>query len=160
MGSSNLSSEPLSREALTARLLDLQRELSTLTIFFHTLIGKKLGLNTTDHKALDIIYRKGGVTAGELAKETGLTTGAVTGIVDRLWKAGFVERCKEPNDRRKVIVRALPEGEERIGPLFTPLSEAISETLSEYSEEELAVIAGFAARSIEVMKRVISNFWS
>ncbi|WP_392435861.1 MarR family transcriptional regulator [Chlorogloeopsis fritschii PCC 9212] len=72
------------------------RELSAATVLFHTAIAERLGLNTTDHKCADILAQTGAITAGELAERTGLTTGAITGVVDRLEKAGFVRRERDP----------------------------------------------------------------
>lgn len=69
------------------------RELSTRTVIFHHLIGERLGLNPTDHKCLDVMIRnRTPMTASQIAEETGLSTGAITGVVDRLEKAGYVRR--------------------------------------------------------------------
>ena len=80
------------------------REISTETIMFHQAVADMLGLYITDHKCLDLIYRFGAMPAGRIAELTGLTTGAVTGIIDRLEKAGYVRRTNDPNDRRRTIV--------------------------------------------------------
>ncbi|MBE0466472.1 MAG: MarR family transcriptional regulator, partial [Candidatus Desulforudis sp.] len=89
------------------------RELSTVTVFFHSVIAERLGLSLTDHKAFEIIARKGAVSAGELSELTGLTTGAVTGVIDRLERTGFVRREPDPGDRRRVIIRPHPDSESR-----------------------------------------------
>src|SRR5262245_28604316 len=88
---------------------DLGREVSARRVTFLQAIDELLGLNTTDHNALDLLSRAGPITAGELAELTGLTTGAITGIIDRLEKAGFVCRENDPKDRRRVIIRPLME---------------------------------------------------
>jgi DNA-binding transcriptional ArsR family regulator len=88
---------------------ELGREVSARMVMFHQAIAERLGLNATDHKALDLLGRAGPITAGELAELTGLTTGAITGIIDRLEKAGFVRRENDPKDRRRVIIRPLME---------------------------------------------------
>ena len=80
------------------------REMSTETIMFHQAVADALGLHITDHKGLDLIYRYGPMPAGRLAELTGLTTGAVTGIIDRLEKAGYVRRVNDPKDRRITII--------------------------------------------------------
>jgi DNA-binding MarR family transcriptional regulator len=87
--------------------MELGRELSTTSIFFHQAIAGKLGLNVTDTRCFELMsrYSQGPLTAGDLARATGLTTGAVTGILDRLEKAGLVERYRNAIDRRKVFVR-------------------------------------------------------
>src|SRR5688572_17181329 len=87
---------------------ELGRELSARTILFHQALADKLGLNLTDHRCLDLAQRANSVaplTAGQLAELTGLSTGAITGVLDRLEKAGFIRREKDPNDRRQLFVR-------------------------------------------------------
>src|SRR5579871_2016463 len=81
----------------------LGRDFVAAVVVFHELVGRCLGLSATDRKCLDLLSR-GPVTAGEIAKFTGLTTGAVTGIIDRLAKAGYAERVNDPQDRRRVLV--------------------------------------------------------
>ncbi len=89
----------MSRRAFDDRLNRLTRDLSTETILLHQAIADRLGLNPTDHKCLSLLLDAGEpITAGELAVRTGLTTGAITGIVDRLERARFVRRERDPND--------------------------------------------------------------
>ena len=85
------------------------REISTVTILFHQAIADRLGMNVTDHKCAGILARSGPITAGELARRTGLTTGAITGVIDRLEQAGFARRARDPGDRRRVIIEPDPE---------------------------------------------------
>src|SRR5690349_6128631 len=82
------------------------RELSARTVLFHQAVAERLGIGSTDHKCLDIAARASTdqpLTAGQLAELTGLTTGAITGVLDRLEKAGFIRREKHPHDRRQVV---------------------------------------------------------
>src|SRR6516225_8343013 len=79
-------------------LLDQGRDVGTAAIMFHQAVADRLGLNPTDHKCLDLVHRAGGATAGDLAEWTGLTTGAITGLIDRLERAGFVRREDHPGD--------------------------------------------------------------
>jgi DNA-binding MarR family transcriptional regulator len=127
------------------------RELSTATILFHQAIADRLGLNPTDHKCLDLLASKGLMTAGELAETTGLTTGAITGVVDRLEWAGFVRREDDPNDRRRVILRVIPKGYREIGRLFESLSAAVNDLGARYSDGELATILDFMGRSSRML---------
>ena len=92
------------KEEIIEAINDKFREMSTETIMFHQAVADILGLHITDHKCLDFIYRFGAMPAGRLADLTGLTTGAVTGIIDRLEKAGYVRRISDPKDRRRTIV--------------------------------------------------------
>src|SRR2546423_13305828 len=82
----------------------LGRELSAAVVLFHQAIADRLGLSTTEWKSIDILLRSGPTTAKQLAELAGLTTGGVTGVVDRLERAGYVERPANPDDRRGVII--------------------------------------------------------
>src|SRR5580658_7615384 len=83
---------------------ELGRQFSDATILMHEAIAHKVGLTGTDHKYLGYLLRHGAMTAGELAKYTGLTTGAVTGLIDRLEKKNLLKREVDPADRRKIII--------------------------------------------------------
>ncbi len=99
--------------------LQLERELSARTLMFHAAIADKVGLSATEHKVLDLLSRAGALTAGQLAELTGLDTGAITGLIDRLGKAGFVQREQDPSDRRKAMIQPITEEMEcEIAPLF------------------------------------------
>lgn len=128
------------------------RELSTVVVFFHTVIAERLGLKLTDHKAFEIVDRKGAVTARELAELTGLTTGAITGVIDRLEKAGFVRREQDPGDRRKVIIRPHPDTESKLKPLYESLGQAIVKGHSRYSDEELELILDYLTGGIKMLQ--------
>ena len=143
-----VSREPQKRADLLTALNDEFRQLTTATILFHQAIADRLGMNVTDHKCADILLRAGPITAGELAQRTGLTTGAITGVIDRLEKAGFVRRVRDPGDRRRVIVEPLPRRmEQEIGPLFESIARTMAELCAHYSTQELAVIREFIARA-------------
>jgi DNA-binding MarR family transcriptional regulator len=146
-------SDSLDRAALLNEIVyTLGRELSTQTIMFHTAIAEKLGLNPTDHKALGFIDQAGSMTAGQLAEVTGLTTGAVTGIVDRLEKAGYVQRIKAPHDRRQVIIQPIPERVQSIYHLFASMGRSINELTDQYSDRDLAIIHDYLTQSIRVVR--------
>jgi DNA-binding MarR family transcriptional regulator len=133
--------------------LQLGRELSARTLMFHAAIAEKVGLSATEHKALDLLSRAGTLTAGQLAELTGLTTGAITGLIDRLEKVGFVRREKDPNDRRKVVIQPITEKMEReIAPLFASMGARMEQLLSRYSVQELAVIHDFVSQSIIILQ--------
>jgi DNA-binding MarR family transcriptional regulator len=124
------------------------RNFSTATILFHQAIADRLGLNLTDHKCADILCRTGPITAGELAERTGLTTGAITGVIDRLETAGFARRAKDPKDRRRVIIEPFPDRIERqIAPLFESMARASNELCERYSTRDLAIIHDFTTRA-------------
>jgi DNA-binding MarR family transcriptional regulator len=139
-----VSRESGKRVELLAKLNDAFRQLSAATILFHQAIADRLGMNITDHKCADLLVRLGPMTAGELARHTGLTTGAITGVIDRLEKRGFARRVRDAHDRRRVIVEPnVKRMEQVIVPLFESMGRASVELCERYSTEELAVIHGF-----------------
>lgn len=144
-----MSREPPQRAELLEGLVVAGRQLSTATIMFHQAIADRLGLNVTDHKCMDLLLMKGPLTAGELAGLTGLTTGAITAVIDRLEQAGFVRRGDDLDDRRRVVVQAVPKRCREIERLFEPLAATIAELSARYKDEELVVILDFMNRSRE-----------
>lgn len=143
------------RQELLRRLgKELGREISAQSIFFHEIVAQKLGLNATDTRCLDLISRSGNseVTAGDLGRATGLTTGAVTGILDRLEAAGLVERVRDASDRRRVFARPKPEAAARLEKLYQGLGEAMMKLVSGYKTNELELISEFLERSLTTLQ--------
>lgn len=130
----------------------LGRRLSARTILFHQVVAENLGLNPTDLKCLDLARSETDVTAGRIAEVTGLTTAAVTSVLDRLEKSGLVERVRDAQDRRKVLVRPMPGRAAEVGRLFESLERAMRKLYSEYSTASLALILEFAGKLEEVMQ--------
>ncbi len=132
----------MKREEVIHAIVEKFREMSTQTIMFHQRVADVLSLNITDHKSLDILYRFGAMPAGRLGELTGLTTGAVTGIIDRLVEAEYVKRINDPKDRRRTIIA--PTGnkklEKKIEAIFIPLHERMHKLLSSYTDVELAFL--------------------
>ena len=136
------------RASTVAELDRALRETSALSVLFSQAVADGIGMNPTDLESLDILARHGSMTAGRLAELTGLTTGAITGLVDRLESRGYARREPHPTDRRSVIVRPLTENAERdLAPLYAAMSKAMDELISRYSDEELTVIADFMTRA-------------
>ncbi len=147
-----MPAESPARSGLLDELQQAGRRLSLATIMFHQAVADRLGLNPTDHKCIDLLASAGWTTAGELAEATGLTTGAITGVIDRLEAAGFVRREDDPNDRRRVIVRVISKRYRDIARLFGPFAAAFAEMGARYSDRELATILDFMARSGQVLR--------
>jgi DNA-binding MarR family transcriptional regulator len=144
------------RPELARELTDLGREMSTRTVLLHQAIADRLGLGPSDHKCLDIAYQAGvggHVTAGQLAQLTGLTTGAITGVLDRLEKAGFVRRERDPGDRRQVLVRLLPDRLPELTAVFEPIGRTWLELCAGYSEQELHIIRDFLQQRIRITQQ-------
>jgi len=102
-----------------------------------------LGLNRTDSRCLDIIERLSGVNAGRLAAESGLSTGAVTTVLDRLERAGYARRVPDPGDRRRVLVELTPDARRELTELYAPLAEGTMRQLEGYSTDEVVLIRDF-----------------
>jgi len=136
--------------SLQQDLLHELRQNSARAVMFHQFISEKLGLNATDHKCLDYLNRTGPVTAGQLAQLTGLTTGAVTSVIDRLEQAGYVVRDKDPNDRRRVVVKPVPEGSAQISPMFQSVMQSTLRITSQYTDQELQLILDFIKQCNEM----------
>ena len=135
------------RAALLAALNEAMRKASAQGVLFSATVAGRLGLASSDLECLDIIMMAGPVTAGRLAEATGLTTGAITGVIDRLERAGFARRERDAADRRKVLVRAVPASLRRLAPLYAPMQRAGDESLAPYSDQELALLLGFLERA-------------
>lgn len=134
-----------------AGMAEVLRRHSGATVLLHAAIAARLGLHATDHKCLDLLVREGPRTAGELAGRTGLTTGAITGVIDRLEAAGLACRGKDPGDRRRVIVEPLTEAAaRRVGPLFEAMSRGTAALCRRYSAAELDVIRDFLTRAADL----------
>jgi DNA-binding MarR family transcriptional regulator len=136
------------------RLNRLVRDLSTETILLHQAIADRLGLNITDHKCLGFLLDAGApVTAGQVAEMTGLTTGAVTGILDRLEQAGFVRRKRDAGDRRRVLIELnLEKVRRQVFPIFEKLAKRMSALGSSYSKRDLAVISDFMEKGVALSR--------
>jgi DNA-binding MarR family transcriptional regulator len=144
----------MKREETIQAIIEKRREMSTETIMFHQGVADVLGLHITDHKCLDLIRQYGAMPAGRLAELTGLTTGAVTGIIDRLEKAGYVRRANDPKDRRRTIVEPVrnKKWERKIEAIFIPFHERMHKLLSSYSDSELAFLLDVLTKSIELTR--------
>lgn len=129
---------------------DLGRELSTAVVMFHEAVGTRLGLSASDQRALALISRHGPLTAGQLAEYTGLTPGAITGMVDRLERAGLARREPDPSDRRRVRVTSTGTGGQP--EVFRELAAAMNEITSRYTEAEQRAIADYVTRTIDVLR--------
>jgi DNA-binding MarR family transcriptional regulator len=139
------------REEIIQAIIEKRREMSTETIMFHQAVADVLGLHITDHKCLDLIHHYGAMPAGRLAELTGLTTGAVTGIIDRLEEAGYVSRTDDPKDRRRIIVEPAKnkKWERKIEAIFIPLHERMHKLLSSYSDSELAFLLDVLTKTLD-----------
>lgn len=147
------------RRELLNRLQQLGRKISTQTVFLHQAIAQSVGLNATDTKCIDLIlcHPHGSLTAGELSVMTGLTTGAITHILDRLEKRQFVERVRDTSDRRKVFIRVRPETLEPLAPKYEGVAKAYMNLAERYDDAELQLICDYMESASEVSTRELAN---
>jgi len=110
-----------------------------------------LGINRTDGRCLDIIDQRGRITAGQLATATGITTGAITALLDRLERVGYVRRVKDPEDRRKVPVELTDRGRRQAWKIYGPIAESGRGQLERYSDAELTLIRDFMHEGYEML---------
>ena len=147
------------RRDLLNQIADLGRRISTQTVFLHQAIAQTVGLNATDTKCIDLIlsHSERTMTAGELSDKTGLTTGAITHILDRLERRRFIKRVRDKQDRRKVLVRVRAESLEPLVPKYEEVGKAYMALAEEYSDDELAVICDYMDRASAISEEEIAN---
>jgi DNA-binding MarR family transcriptional regulator len=143
----------MSREGLLRELGDAVRTNQRATDEVDDLAAQLLGVNRTDARCLDILDQHGRITAGRLALEARLTSGAITAVIDRLERAGLVQRVSDPADRRRVLVEMTPRARQLSGEMFGPLAEAGARFLADYSDEDLRLLIEFHRAGIEVQRR-------
>lgn len=145
-------------EDVIAALRRASRAYSDASILMHEAIARAAGLTGTDHKYLGLIIDKGQLTAGELATLTGLTSGAVTGLIDRLEKKKLVKRQYDKDDRRKVyIVPNTPNVVKLLEPLFAPLQEKTNALVQTFTADELQIILRYFNGAIGVMQSITNE---
>ena len=134
------------------------RQYSESSILMHEAIARKAGLSGTDHKYLGLLIEKGELTAGELSRLTGLTTGAVTGLIDRLEKKKLAKRQLDKDDRRKVIiVPNVPNAMKLLEPIFAELQEKTTKLIASFSENEIKAIEKYFLVAINIMNEVTDS---
>jgi DNA-binding MarR family transcriptional regulator len=133
------------------------REVTGLSVLYSQAMALRLGINSSDLECLDLVsLGSSDVTAGALAKSTGLTSGAITGVIDRLERAGFVKRLRNGADRRKVTVVASPTMRRQSPPLGAPMRKAIAGVLTRYSDDQLEFLHQALGELCEAAKAVIA----
>jgi DNA-binding MarR family transcriptional regulator len=141
------SSSSSKRQELVQQIDWALRELSTSTVLAASSIAQKVGMGPNDFKCAEMLVRNGPMTAGQLAKAANLTSGAITGIVDRLEKAGWARRAADPHDRRRVIIHPGPQNNQKTATeLYASHTQTMELLLLDYTEEQLSFILEFVHR--------------
>lgn len=126
---------------LEKRALIAVRDYGVHLMLFRNAMNEWAGFNTTDMECLRLLFAQGTATPSELARHTGLTSGATTAMIDRLEKVGLIERHPNPNDRRGILVSPTPSSTENVASWFSSARKAQVDLISGYSESELEIIS-------------------
>jgi DNA-binding MarR family transcriptional regulator len=140
------------KKDLVFQVMMAGRENGTRSILFQQTVGQTLGISATDIKCMDVISLSGPSTPSQLAELTGLTTGAVTGLIDRLEKAGLLARKPDSNDRRKTVLVPTRQAMKKIPPLYASMTRAMGELTSQYSEQELELLLDYFGKVGELFR--------
>ena len=134
------------------------RQFNGLSASFFRAAAARIGVTVTDMQVIESLASTGPMTAGQLADLTGLTTGAITGMLNRLEEAGLVRRERDPEDGRRVIVRLSPDRDQirGIGPLFDSIGKAWEEQTSRYDDEQIAFLVEFLKRGNSIARQELT----
>ena len=138
-----------SRAELLTELEHAMRKSSAQGTIYASAVADSAGISSSDMDCMDFLNLEGRMTAGRLAELTGLTTGAITGVVDRMEKAGLVRRERDAEDRRKVFIVPAEESMTRLGRLYGPLQRAMEQQSSRYTDAELRLLLRYASESYQ-----------
>ncbi|MCF0038676.1 MarR family winged helix-turn-helix transcriptional regulator [Dyadobacter fanqingshengii] len=137
---------------LLKKIRKLSQHYAYVSLQMHEAVARRAGLSGTDHKYLGFLIEKGQMTAGELSTLTGLTTGAVTGLIDRFEKKNLVSRRFAAEDRRKVIIEPHTENiMALLAPLYKDFRSKSENLLASFSEEESKIIEAYFRQAIDIM---------
>lgn len=140
------------------RIRKLTQRYAYTSIQMHEAVARKAGLSGTDHKYLGFLIEKGQMTAGELSTLTGLTTGAVTGLIDRFEKKKLVKRQFAEDDRRKVII--VPSTENIMAllePLYAAFRKESEQLIASFSDEEIQIIELYFSKAVKIMEETTAT---
>ena len=127
------------------------RKASSQGAMFAKIVADRAGISSADMDCIDFVNVEGRMTAGRLAELTGLTTGAITGVIDRLEKAGFVRRERDESDRRKVFITPVPERMMEMGRPYELVKRAMRKQTEAYSDTELELLVRYGTESYRSM---------
>lgn len=116
------------------------RAFSTATVLLHAAVGERLGLTPRELKSLELLARRGPMTAGEFAEQACLTPPTVTGLMGRLSRKGFVRRAADPEDGRRVLLEVDPDEGARVAARMGLLTEEMQAVAQRYTAEELRLV--------------------
>jgi DNA-binding MarR family transcriptional regulator len=146
------------RERMVRDLVVAVRRSTMFTVLLHHTTASKAGLNMTDAQCVNALSLDGPQTPGGLAQLMGITTGgAITAVIDRLEKAGYVRRSRDPDDRRRVIVELVEENVQRFGQYFAPIRQAFADRIDGYSDEQVGFLLEYLHDNNRAMPGIIEE---
>jgi DNA-binding MarR family transcriptional regulator len=151
--SSTDSDAPRDRRRLTASIKQSLRALSIQLSLLNHQVGAQVGLNDVDLDCLDLIARHGPLSPSALAQRAALHPATMTGVLDRLERAGWIARDRDPSDRRAVVIRPLRDRNAELARLYSGMSSSMSEICAGYEDKELEVLADFLRRTVEAGRK-------
>lgn len=148
-----------SQKKLQNDLSEAIQKAGTLKVLHTNAVASRIGLSATEFEAMDIITRYQPMTAGKLAEYCGVTTGAITGLVDRLERAGFVERERDSEDRRRVYIKPIENRErnQKVRELYLPIAKAFTALAEQYTPEQTQLLIDLHTRLNSVTEKAISE---
>jgi DNA-binding MarR family transcriptional regulator len=151
MGGDAAMSRP-SRDALIKQMNETMRLFMARAVLYQDAVAKSAGMNATDLQCANLLLLHGPTTAGELAERAGLTAGgAITGVIDRLERAGLVHRDRDTNDRRRVVITAdARKLGERVGHVYARIGERWGEYVRGLDDDQVALIIDFLTKATEL----------
>ncbi|HEX5731131.1 MarR family winged helix-turn-helix transcriptional regulator [Microbacterium sp.] len=150
-------SKKSTRDAGIERMAEVMREFMARAVLFQDAVARVGGINSTDMQAVSLLMSEGPATPGELAQRTGLTAGgAITAVVDRLERAGYVTRERDAGDRRRVIVTAQADTVlDRVGPIYGRVGQRWADYLATLTDEQIEFANELFARAAEINREEI-----
>lgn len=145
------------RNQLLEELGTAGRDNSRMSIMFRQAVADRVALHATDMECVDFLLEAGSASAGDLAKMTGLSSGAMTAAIDRLEKAGLVKRMSDALDRRKVIIKPVPRRLHELEKIYRGFVRSVMASLEDFSEAELATITRHYQRLTAVYRDQIKQ---
>lgn len=133
------------------QLTQQMRAIGSRSILYQQSVIKRLNISGNDFISIDLLNELGPMTAGELSKKTGLSTGTITALIDRLEKIGYARREKDPKDRRRVIIVPTYEEKDEIKTSYESLNERMLQLAANYSDDECQLINDFLGQAIDVL---------
>ena len=145
------------RDQLTDAISCEVRRSQNRTDAYDQAVSDALGINRTDHRCLDIIEQEGTITAGRLSELMGLTTGAMTAVLDRLERAGYVLRVRDEQDRRRIYVELQPKLHEHMRRYYEPPFEMSKKLYARYTDEQLELLLDFLETAAELSEHELTR---